>query len=176
MTPLAPALGALALLTGAAATTAPPPAAPAPATPPPSWKYQELGGPKFFVAQVASEAKLVNTLDHEERAAFSVRCDAKGLYVAVFWPDYVSAETYDEHRVDLVWKTDAHKEDQARLTRSEKAAVAVGKDGYRLLKALSTGKVLTVMVPDMHGGQTAVFQIDGIAGLYKRVTDQGCGG
>jgi hypothetical protein len=180
MKTLAPALGAFALLSGAAATAAPPPAvapqALAPTPLPPTWKHQELGGGKFFAAQVSSDEKLVNVVDRPELADFSVRCDAKGLFVAVFWPDYVAAETYDEHRADVIWKTDAHKEEQARLIRSQKAAVAAGKDAMRLLKALSTGKVLTVMVPDMHGGQTAVFQIDGIAGLYQRVTEKGCGG
>ena len=146
---------------------------------PGSWITKELaspeGGQKYFVAQVASDEQLVNVDDRRQKATLSVRCDQKGLFVTFLWPEYVTGDTYDGNRVDIAWKIDAGAARQTRMRRVDQAAIALGKDGFKLLKEVSKGKTLTVRMPDMHGGQTATFPIDGISVVYDRVTAEGCG-
>jgi hypothetical protein len=147
---------------------------------PGAWNVKELGASadgakKYFVAQVPSDGELVNTADARQKAELAVRCDAKGLFVTFLWPDFVEGETYDGSKIDVTWKVDDQAARQLRLRKVDKAAIALGKDGFKLLNTLSKGKTLVVRLPDMHGGQKASFPIDGIAALDARIKAQGCG-
>jgi hypothetical protein len=146
---------------------------------PGSWAVKELGtspgGASYFVASVPSETELVSVSETRQAAKLSVRCDQKGLFITFLWPDYVTAETYDGTRIDVDWKIDKGPVRQARLRKVDQAAVALGKDGFRLLNEMAKGKVLTVHVPDMHGGQETSFPIEGLDALQARVKAQGCG-
>jgi hypothetical protein len=147
---------------------------------PGAWKVKELGasadgGRKYFVYEVSSESEVVNTSDVKQKAALAVRCDAKGLFVTFLWPDFVAGDTYDGTKADLVWKVDDGRVQQTKLRKVDQAAIALGKDGFRLLNGLSKGKTLVVRVPDQHGGQKTSFPIEGIEAIDARIKAQGCG-
>jgi hypothetical protein len=164
-----------ALAAAAAAATATPAAAPDPTT----WKVEELGGSAagehFFVAQVASKDDVTNVSDKKVKAKLQVRCDRRGLFVSVFWPDFVQGDTYHGDRVVVDFKLDGQGFQHQRMTKSDRAAIAMGKNGLVLLKQLSKGENLTVRVPDMHGGQEATFSIEGLAEVYSRIKPPTCG-
>jgi hypothetical protein len=145
---------------------------------PAAWTFKALGadgGHTYFVAQAPSNETLVGLGDKPGKAELAVRCDQKGLFVSLLWPDYVSADTYNEKIIDVDLKVDGDKPRLAKLTKVDQAAIAVGKDGYKLLKDISKGQTLHVHLPDFHGGQDATFPIEGIGEIYARVTAQGCG-
>jgi hypothetical protein len=153
-------------------------ATPALADVPPTWVYKELGaapdGSKYFVAQIRSTADLAGAFGKPEKASFQVRCDAKGLFVTLFWPDFLTAETYDGDHSDIVWRVDGGKPRTVKMKHTDQAALALGRDGFRLLRQIAGAKTLTVDADDRHGGQEAVFQVEGLQGLYDRVKAQGC--
>jgi hypothetical protein len=147
---------------------------------PGAWSYKDLGaggaaGQAYFVAQTPSKQMLTGLGDKAGNAQLAVRCDAKGLFVTFLWPDFVSADTYDEKVIDVDLKLDGDKPRRVKLTKVDQAAIALGKTGSRLLQDLSKGRTLDVHLPDFHGGQDATFAIDGIGDLYARVAAQGCG-
>lgn len=145
---------------------------------PGAWTYQDLGagadGSKFFLAKVLSEEELVNIARQKQKATFAVKCDAKGLYVDIVWPETVAGDTFDGTKTDVLLKIDNGREREAKLRKTDMAAVALGKEGFRLLKDLSAAQTLTVRVPDLYGGQTATFRVAGLNALYDRVKAQGC--
>jgi hypothetical protein len=143
-----------------------------------SWKFKALGegtdGSKFFQAEVVSDQFLVDANRMQQKAGFAVKCDAKGLYVDIVWPETVAGDTYDGTKVNVLLKIDNGREREAKLRKTDMAAMALGKEGFRLLKDLSDAQTLTVRVPDLYGGQTASFHIAGIHALYDRIKAQGC--
>jgi hypothetical protein len=145
---------------------------------PGAWKYKALGedsdGSKFFQAEVVSDQYLADVNQVQQKAGFAVKCDAKGLYLDIVWPETVAGETYDGTKVDVRFKIDKGREREAHMRKTDMAAMALGRDGFRLLKDLSDAQTLTVRVPDLYGGQTASFHIAGIHALYDRVRAQGC--
>lgn len=145
---------------------------------PGAWTYQDLGagadGSTFFLAKVLSDQELVNAAQQKEKATFAVKCDAKGLYVDIVWPVTVVGDTYDGTKADVLFETDNGRAREAKLFKTDMAAMALGKEGFRLLKDLSQAQTLTVRVPDRYGGQTASFRIAGINAIYDRIKAQGC--
>jgi hypothetical protein len=146
---------------------------------PGAWTFKALGGGEggrtYFVAQAPSNDTVAGLGDKREKAQLAIRCDAKGFFVTFLWPDYVTADTYDAKLVDVDFKLDGDKPRRVKLHKVDQAAIALGRDGFRLLKDVSKGQTLSVHVPDFHGGQDATFPIAGIADIYARVTAQGCG-
>ena len=145
---------------------------------PGAWKFKALGadsdGSKFFQAEVVSDQYLADVNAMQQKAGFAVKCDAKGLYLDIVWPETVAGDTYDGTKVDVQFKINNGREHEVKLRRADMAAMALGKDGFRWLKDLSDAQTLTVHVPDLYGGQTASFHIGGIHALYDRVKAQGC--
>lgn len=145
---------------------------------PGAWTYQDLGagadGSKFFLAKVLSDEELVSVAEAKQKATFAVKCDAKGLYVDIVWPETVAGDTYDGTKADVVFKIDNGRTREAKLRKTDMAAMALGKEGFRLLKDLSEAQTLTVRMPDLYGGQTATFHIAGVNALYDRIKAQGC--
>ena len=145
---------------------------------PGAWTYQDLGagadGSKFFLAKVLSEQELVNAAQQKQKATFAVKCDPKGLYVDIVWPETVAGDTYDGTKADVQLKIDNGRTREAKLRKTDMAAMALGKEGFRLLKDLSEAQTLTVRMPDLYGGQTATFHVGGVNALYDRIKAQGC--
>jgi hypothetical protein len=145
---------------------------------PGAWKYKDLGvgkdGSVFFQAEVVSDQFLVDANNMQQKAGFAVKCDAKGLYVDILWPETVAGDTYDGTRADVVLKIDNGQERAVKLRKTDMAVVALGKEGFRLLKDVSNAETLSVRVPDLYGGQTATFRVAGIHTLYDRIKAQGC--
>jgi len=145
---------------------------------PGAWKFKDLGvgkdGSVFFQAEVVSDQFLVDANRMQQKAGLAVKCDAKGLYVDIVWPEPVAGDTYDGTKADVVFKIDNGRVREAKLRKTDMAAMALGKEGFRLLKDLSDAQTLTVRVPDLYGGQTATFHVAGIRALYDRVKAQGC--
>lgn len=145
---------------------------------PGAWTYKDLGassdGSKYFQAEVLSDQDLVDVNHMKQKAGFAVKCDAKGLYVDIVWPETVAGDTYDGTKADVVFKINDGREREARLRRTDLAAMALGKEGFRFLKALTDAQTLTVHVPDLYGGQQATFRVEGINALYDRIKAQGC--
>jgi hypothetical protein len=128
----------------------------------------------FFQAEVVSDQFLVDANNMQQKAGFAVKCDAKGLYVDILWPETVAGDTYDGTRADVVLKIDNGHEREVKLRKTDMAVVALGKEGFRLLKDVSNAETLSVRVPDLYGGQTATFRVAGIHTLYDRIKAQGC--
>ena len=145
---------------------------------PGAWKFKELGagtqGARFFQAEVVSNEFLVDINHAEQKAGFAVKCDAKGLYVDIIWPMTVTGDTYDGTKADVLLKVDNGHTREAKLRKTDMAVMALGKEGYGLLKDLANAETLTVRVPDLYGGQTATFRVAGIQPLYDRIKAQGC--
>jgi hypothetical protein len=139
---------------------------------PGAWKFKSLGagadGSKFFQAEVVSDEYLVDVNRMQQKAGFAVKCDAKGLYVDIVWPETVAGDTFDGTKADVLLKIDNGQEREAKLRRADRAAVALGKEGFRLLKDLSDAQTLTVRVPDLYGGQTATFRVAGMTRIHRR--------
>lgn len=145
---------------------------------PGAWTVKEMGsspeGGSYFVAQVLSATPLINTAQRPEKAAFQIRCQADGLFVTVFWPDFVVGETYHGDRVDVSLALDGGAARTTRMAKSDKAVLALGKSGFNFVKPLVKGTTLSVQTPDFHGGQTAVFPIAGLDRIFARLSDKGC--
>ena len=145
---------------------------------PGAWKFKDLGvgkdGAVFFQAEVVSDQFLVDVNNMQQKAGFAVKCDAKGLYVDILWPETVAGDTYDGTKADVLFKIDNGREREAKLRKTNLAVVALGREGFRLLKELSNAQTLSVRVPDLYGGQTATFRVAGIHALYDRIKAQGC--
>lgn len=145
---------------------------------PGAWTYKDLGagsdGSKYFQAEVVSDQYLVDVNHMKQKAGFAVKCDAKGLYVDIIWPETVAGDTYDGTKADVVFKINDGRAREAKLRRTDLAAMALGKEGFRFLKDLSDAQTLTVRVPDLYGGQEATFRVAGINALYDRIKAQGC--
>ena len=146
---------------------------------PGAWTFKDLGagegGQHYFVAQAPSDGTIAGIGNKREKAQLAIRCDPKGFYITVLWPDYVTAETYDEKLVDVDLTLDGGKPRRVKLHKVAQAGIALGREGFRLLKDVSGAKTLSVHLPDFHGGQDATFTIEGIGDIYTRVTAQGCG-
>ena len=101
----------------------------------PGWKFKALGadsdGSKFFQAEVVSDQYLVDVNQMQQKAGFAVKCDAKGLYLDIVWPETVAGDTYDGTKVDVLFKINNGREHEAKLRRTDMAAMALGKDGFR---------------------------------------------
>lgn len=166
------------VLAAAAAAAATQAADATPGATPGAWKFKDLGvgkdGSVFFQAEVVSDQFLIDANRMQQKAGFAVKCDAKGLYVDIVWPETVAGDTYDGTKADVVFKIDDGRAREAKLRRTDLAVMALGKEGFRLLKDLSNAQTLTVRVPDLYGGQTATFRVAGIHALYDRIKAQGC--
>lgn len=149
---------------------------------PATWTFKDLGeaksgepnGPHFFVAQTPSTGMLVNVKGKPEAAQLAIRCDQKGFFITILWPTYVNADTYNAQVIAVDYKLDNSKPRTIKLHRVDQAAIALGRDGYRLLKELDKAHTLSVHLPDFNGGQDATFDIEGIDKIYDRVTAFGC--
>ena len=75
----------------------------------------------------------------------------------------------------IVWSLDGGKPETRSWLAVDKAASFTGRDGRALLQQLSSVKRMAVRVPDGHGTQEAVFDLEGIAAVAAEVGPMRCG-
>jgi hypothetical protein len=130
---------------------------------------------RFYTATVYSTKSIYNIEGKLEPAAFVVSCNARGLFVGVVWPDFITHELGDDSAVTIEWHIDDQGYQRSRLGATDRTAIITGVTGLGLLERLSRGKILSLRVPDQDGGQTVTFPITGVQDIYNALVSRGCG-
>ena len=137
-------------------------------------KTSELDGKRTYIAVVQSNETVANIIDSQEKASFGTVCDKNGFSALVHWPDFV-AKAYDEYSVPIAWKVDDKPVVKARWDATDQSVSLSGQKAMKWLIGLKDAKKLVVSVPDKHGGQEAVFILDGINRVIDQVSTLRCG-
>lgn len=126
-----------------------------------------------YFAVLMAENTVANLIDQQAKPGLTVHCGSVGFLVTLHWPDFIKTDGGD--RVGIVWSLDGGKPETRSWLAVDKAASFTGRDGRALLQQLSSVKRMAVRVPDGHGTQEAVFDLEGIAAVAAEVGPMRCG-
>ena len=138
-------------------------------------KTSQLDGAKSLTAVVEANGEITNLIGRPERPQFGFSCDRNGLFVCFHWPDFVEKESFDDLKVGIGYKIDDGPVVRERWIATTQSVSKMGRDGLNWFHKLVTAKRMVVDIPDRHGGQEAVFDLDGIAAVDSQLQAMTCG-
>jgi hypothetical protein len=137
-------------------------------------KTSAMDGSETYFAALGSDGKILNTLDSEDQAFLSARCEAKETSINIQWPDFFRKADITDDNIRVTWKFDDGPIQKSFWSADLKVAGPHGKEAVNFYASLANAKRLIVKIPDDHGDQEVVFSLDGISEVQAEFSKMGC--
>ena len=125
-----------------------------------------------FEARQAAAAAVKVTGGADAKPSLAVSCQGRSLMVTVGWPDVIPLNE-NQHFVGVSWSLDG-KSGHAAMIASSGSVSLGGSEAKEWLREMAGAKRLDVHVPDAHGGQTASFDLAGVAAVQAGIGKSSC--
>jgi len=132
-----------------------------------------VGSPSY-AALLKADNTVSGSQDDQKTPTRAMTCDNTGLALTFIWPDLVD-KVSDQAMASIRWKLDDGPIQQSDWPASVRSVSESGRLAIDWAKKWSTGKTLTVRIPDQHGGQEATFELAGLSDIVGRVAKMSCG-
>jgi hypothetical protein len=137
-------------------------------------KTAQLDGSRSYMALLQSDEAVANIISSQEKPKLGANCDKNGFHALVDWPDFIDKE-YDETSVTVAWRIDDKPVMKTRWLAGDQLVALTGQKGLDWFAGLKGAKKLIVSVPDKHGGQEAVFSLEGVDQVIAQLSTMRCG-
>ena len=126
-----------------------------------------------FDARVTASQPIKGADGKPAKPALDVSCGPGGLYATLSWPAPVTVAT-GQHFVTVAWALDGSSRNASMIATPGSVGLA-GSEAKEWVREFATARQLVVHVPDAQGGQSASFDLTGVAAVQAGIAASACG-
>jgi hypothetical protein len=138
-----------------------------------AWEISSSGKGGDYVAHLQAMEAVKGSGGVPAKPVLTISCQAGQMFAAIAWPDSIPLNE-GQHFVSVGWDLGGEARSSPMRAGPDEVAFS-GSAAKEWLRLLGASFRLSLSVPDVHGGQTANFDLAGAPAVQAGIARSGCG-